>query len=318
MPDISIIVPVYNVEQYIHRCVDSILAQTFADFELILIDDGSPDNCGMICDEYAKKDIRVKVVHQKNKGVSVARNIGTKLAEGDFITYIDSDDWIERNFLECMYGTVKKYHSDICVVSTYDEDVALKENKIEELDFRQAIIHFMKLNNYKIKAPWGKLVRREIAYKYPFPEKRSYSEDLATVYKWYYCASKTVDTNFDVYHYSINETSICGREWDLFRLDELNTYDEILYFLKNELFHDLYKEWTNKYIYLIEESYKQLKKLKKYPREKRQIRRKLKAELKVNNIKILQRPQSYELLFPHFMWFYWIFKSGVNKLKRGN
>ena len=94
-PKISIIVPVYKVEKYLHKCIDSILAQTFKDFELILVDDGSPDNCGKICDEYAKRDNRIVVVHKENGGQASARNRGINIARGDYIGFVDSDDWID-------------------------------------------------------------------------------------------------------------------------------------------------------------------------------------------------------------------------------
>lgn len=97
---VSIIVPIYNVEQYISKCIESILAQTYRDFELILVDDGSPDMCGTICDEYAKQDSRVHVIHQENKGVSAARNAGISLAKGEYISFIDGDDYVEKDFFE--------------------------------------------------------------------------------------------------------------------------------------------------------------------------------------------------------------------------
>lgn len=97
---VSIIVPIYNAEQYISKCIESILAQTYRDFELILVDDGSTDMCGKICDEYAKQDSRVHVIHQENKGVSAARNAGISLAKGEYIMFVDSDDFITENMLE--------------------------------------------------------------------------------------------------------------------------------------------------------------------------------------------------------------------------
>lgn len=99
---ISIIVPVYNVEKYLPKCINSILSQTYNNFELILIDDGSPDKCGLICDKFAESDNRIKVIHQKNSGVSTARNNGLKIAQGDFITFIDSDDYVAENYLQYM------------------------------------------------------------------------------------------------------------------------------------------------------------------------------------------------------------------------
>ena len=100
MPMISIIVPVYKAEQYLRPCIDSILAQTYTDYELVLVDDGSPDNCGAICDEYATKDSRVKVIHQRNQGQAAARNAAVKMALGEWICFVDSDDVIHPQMLE--------------------------------------------------------------------------------------------------------------------------------------------------------------------------------------------------------------------------
>ena len=111
MPEISVIVPVYKVEKYIHRCIDSILNQTFRDFELIMVDDGSPDNCGAICDEYAAKDNRVVVIHQENGGLSAARNAGIDWAftnsNSEWLNFIDSDDWVHPEYLQKLYDAAK-------------------------------------------------------------------------------------------------------------------------------------------------------------------------------------------------------------------
>ncbi|MDQ0198774.1 glycosyltransferase family 2 protein [Neobacillus ginsengisoli] len=111
-PKISIIVPVYKIEHYIHKCVDSILAQSFKDFELILINDGSPDDSGKICNEYSVKDSRIKVIHKKNGGVSSARNAGIDLATGEYILFVDSDDWIEKDALDTLINQLKLEKSD--------------------------------------------------------------------------------------------------------------------------------------------------------------------------------------------------------------
>ena len=105
MPKVTVIVPVYNVEQYLRRCIDSILAQTFGDLELILVDDGSADSSGVICDAYAEKDSRVKVIHQKNSGVSAARNTGLDAAEGEYIAFVDSDDHVDPDYLAALLQT---------------------------------------------------------------------------------------------------------------------------------------------------------------------------------------------------------------------
>ena len=114
-PKISVIVPVYKAEAYLHRCVDSLLAQTFTDFEVLLVDDGSPDRSGEICDEYARKDRRVRVFHKENGGVSSARNMGLDNARGEYVCFVDSDDWVEGNYLKIMYGDISNYNVDLVV-----------------------------------------------------------------------------------------------------------------------------------------------------------------------------------------------------------
>ena len=117
---VSIVVPVYNVEQFIGKCITSILEQTYQDWELILIDDGTEDNSGEICDEYAKEDFRIKVVHQKNHGVSVARNIGIEWSQGDYITFLDPDDFLPKEYLECMMNCLMKYSADVVIGNMCD------------------------------------------------------------------------------------------------------------------------------------------------------------------------------------------------------
>jgi glycosyltransferase involved in cell wall biosynthesis len=127
IPTISVIVPVYNVEQYLRKCLDSILNQTFTDFELLLINDGSPDTSGQICDEYALKDSRIRVFHKENEGVSATREFGVINALGDYIQFIDSDDWIECNMFDEMYHTAIRTNADIVGCNFYAE---YKKNRI--------------------------------------------------------------------------------------------------------------------------------------------------------------------------------------------
>lgn len=121
MPEISIIVPVYRVEKYLDRCVNSILNQTFTDFELILVDDGSPDRCPFMCDEWGKKDHRIKVIHKKNGGLSSARNAGLEIYQGRYVFFVDSDDWIEKNALDILYNIAVSTKADIVVGNHREE-----------------------------------------------------------------------------------------------------------------------------------------------------------------------------------------------------
>lgn len=116
---ISVIVPVYNVEKYLSKCIDSILAQTYKNLEIILVDDGSPDNCPKICDEYAKKDNRIKVIHKENGGLSAARNVALDIAKGEYIGFVDSDDFIAEDMYEVLYNLAEKYNAEISSVSFY-------------------------------------------------------------------------------------------------------------------------------------------------------------------------------------------------------
>ena len=139
MPEISVIVPVYKVEQFLHRCVDSILRQSFYDFELILVDDGSPDNCGVICDEYAAKDSRVRVIHQENSGVSEARNRGMDAAEGQFLCFVDSDDILNCKYCETLLDLLENTACDFAACGTYrfseesELENILRTNRIYEV-----------------------------------------------------------------------------------------------------------------------------------------------------------------------------------------
>lgn len=158
-PKISVIVPVYNVENYLRRCVDSILVQSFADFELLLIDDGSPDNCGRICDEYAVRDSRVRVFHKPNGGVSSARNLGLDNARGEWIAFVDSDDYLDIDYLSELAAYTKQDNVDFVVtlntISNYSKDshVVLQHDDLEL---------FSKYKFQDYGQPWGKLYRSEI------------------------------------------------------------------------------------------------------------------------------------------------------------
>lgn len=167
-PTISIIVPVYNVEQYLHRCLDSILAQTFTDFEVLVVDDGSPDRCGEICDEYAKKDSRIRVFHKENGGVSSARNLGIHEAKGGFICFVDSDDIIRPNYLQTLLSIEENTNADMIVGSAVrktksknlEEDLLLKDKVYDKIQYAQMLYDMRKVCLWGV--PWNKLFKIEI------------------------------------------------------------------------------------------------------------------------------------------------------------
>lgn len=210
MPRLSVIVPVYKVEPYIHQCIDSILNQTFNDFELILVDDGSPDKCGEICDEYAKQDSRIKVIHKENGGLSDARNFGIDVAKGDYITFVDSDDDIDKNMYQDMICFLEKNELDIICCDTYLVRGNKKKfrprydnNKI--FNQNEAIIEI--LNGNLDNAAWNKIYKRYLFKNIRYPKGRIY-EDVATTYKLVYLANKVGYLKKPYYYYYKRKGSI--------------------------------------------------------------------------------------------------------------
>ncbi len=184
MEKISIIVPVYNVEPYIHKCVDSILAQTYSNIEVILVDDGSPDNCGIICDEYAEKDDRVVVIHKENGGLSDARNAGIDKATGEYIGFVDSDDYIAPDMYEKLYKSLKENNAEIAVCNvvkviddTYDYSSVQSDTVMSGRDFL-----FNPPPNVHWTVAWNKLYIKNIFNNLRYPKGRLY-EDTFVIHK---------------------------------------------------------------------------------------------------------------------------------------
>ena len=185
---ISVIVPIYNVEVYLKRCVDSIRNQTYKNLEIILVDDESPDNCGKICDEYAQKDDRIKVIHQKNKGLSGARNAGIEIATGKYIAFVDSDDYIESTMYEILYEDIVKYHAGLSICNRYYEfeDGRRVERYKQSADTKvysgkDAIIEMNNYSSFDMSA-WDKLYKRELFNEIRFPEGKL-SEDFFVMFR---------------------------------------------------------------------------------------------------------------------------------------
>lgn len=236
-PKISVIVPVYKCEQYIHRCVNSILNQTFSDFELILVDDGSPDNCGEICEEYAKKDFRVKVIHQVNGGQAAARNNGVKEAQGEWLHFVDSDDMIHPKTLEILYKTAIDNDVKLSMCSAFQgENIPDDFSKnfdvtanILNMD-EENIFHLCKNEKYYYWVVWGKLLHKSIFLKHPLTEGRIY-EDNAIVCKWLHEAKKVAVIPSPLYFYYINTSGTTKKNFTEKQLDILWAFEEqISYF----------------------------------------------------------------------------------------
>lgn len=201
----SIIVPIYKVEEYLSKCIDSILNQTYQDFELILVDDGSPDNCPKICDQYAAKDKRVRVIHKKNAGLAAARNTGIKEAIGDYICYVDGDDWISNNLLHTVWDkAISKYDVEMVIYSAVRQFIdiqqqipkAVPEGLYNKEKLRTDVYPYMMYDSRKpfctgliFPVVWNKIFKRDFLLKHYCKEERiRMGEDNAFIFECLYSA----------------------------------------------------------------------------------------------------------------------------------
>jgi len=241
---VSVLVPVYNVENFIHRCIDSILAQTFTDFECILVDDKSTDNSGYICDEYVKKDNRIKVIHKiKNEGLPQARKTGFECSCGDYIQFIDSDDYVEPDMLEKLYTYSITNNYDILCFDWYlhnEINDVIYNNMINiPCDYIQ-IIKKIILDIGMNGAVWNKFFLRSIIKKIEFP-KRNFFEDKYITAQIFFYAKNIGYINSAFYHYIYNINSIMNNPKKKIErtFDEINNLNKIIYFLKKNNYKNL-------------------------------------------------------------------------------
>lgn len=215
---ISIIVPVYNVEKYLEECIDSILNQTYKNLEIILVDDGSTDKSGIICEDYAKIDSRIKVIHKKNGGLSDARNVGIDKALGEFIIFVDSDDYIDKDMCQILINYVCEYNVDIVSCNfkkvfdnnIEEDNITYFKEKIKILTKEEVLKEYFVTLAPEIFATWNKLYNRNIFFsekKIRFPLNRLH-EDIATTYKLYNESKKIILLNKILYCYRQRSNSI--------------------------------------------------------------------------------------------------------------
>ncbi|MBE6730271.1 MAG: glycosyltransferase [Ruminococcaceae bacterium] len=320
---ISVIVPVYNVEKYINRCVDSILAQTFMDFELILIDDGSHDNSPYICDEYAEKDSRIRVIHQENSGVSSARNAGLNLAinnsDSEWITFIDSDDWVDSRYLEKLIKATSDHDVMISCCNycnVVDDTICCDNNKAIDVCTPEDLY----INkNLMATVPWGKLYLKKCFNGIKYPEGKIHEDEYIT-HTILFTVKKVVFLNEQLYYYFVNKDGITKSKWTPVRLQSLDAMIQQVKYMKEHKYQKAYRHALVKYvlchtniIYRIKEE-KNIKYYKYIPR----LRIKAKYML-IRYHKLLpieKYPGAYDKAFPVFMYFYWIIKAQINKLMK--
>lgn len=229
-PLISIILPVYEVEQYLEKCIESLVSQTYSNIEILLVNDGSKDRCPEIIEEWGKKDIRIKPVHKENGGQSSARNLGMDLAKGKYITFVDSDDWIETNYCEQLYFAMQMYNADIAVgfykrikgnIEYPARFFIPSENKCYPCSAVQAVRYFLE----DAIAVWGKMYRADILRDIRFPQGRlaeEYGFQLKALLK-----SRTIAfCNAYLYNYRIRQDSDSHSIKPKYLLDNVQAIDE--------------------------------------------------------------------------------------------
>lgn len=264
---ISVIVPIYNVETYLGKCLNSILEQTFTDYELILVDDGSTDSSGDIADEYALKDDRISVIHKKNGGLSDARNHGIEKANGEYICFIDSDDWIEKTYLEELHELAVKNEADITicdyqkntgdsVITQPKEFAVVIETGIDAIDN----LYSDKYGIYVVA--WNKLYNRDLFTDLRYPVGMIHEDEA--IFGDLFCeAKKVVRTERILYNYRVNnETSIMSSKYSLKRLDILKAMEIRMETYKSKGLNRYYEKDSFKYLYKILLNEIEIKKIK--------------------------------------------------------
>lgn len=283
---ISLIIPVYNVEKYLSKCLDSVVNQTYKNIEIIIINDGSTDSSLQICQEYKKKYSTIRLINQENNGIAAVRNIGLKEASGKYITFIDSDDYIDLDMIEKLYYFCKEKNADLVCCGTYYENENGKyylKNCLsgeKEYDNYEAL-EAMLLSKGIDSSVWNKLYLKTLWDNISFPVGDIY-EDLAVLYKLLYKSKKIVHIGMPKYHYIIRSGSITHRKFELRHLNVLNVWNNICEFCRKKS-SSLYEMALSRY-YLslvnIDMQMKNGKEYKIYNKEYKEIKGKINKNIK--------------------------------------
>lgn len=323
---ISVIVPIYNVEKYLHRCVDSILCQTFTDFELILVDDGSSDHCGEICDEYANKDVRIVVIHKKNGGLSDARNAGLDWvfsnSNSEWITFIDSDDWVQNRYLELLYKAVKDYRVNVssCKYVECSEPISDNNNSKPQIAIFSGEEFCLQEYRYSHTA-WGRLYKKEYWLNLRFPFGKLH-EDAFTIYTILLPEESVAFVSEPCLYcfFSENNTSITRSKWTPRRLDLIEALEKKIRYSKENHYLDYYylqiKEYIGTCRWFIDCA-KETNNDNVIPFLRRKLRRALRYGRKEKVFCFCKKNiWIYEIAYPTQMKYYWYWQVFKRKIKR--
>ena len=239
---ISVIIPVYNVEQYLRRCLESVRSQKYENLEIILVDDGSTDQCGQICDEYAQKDERIKVFHTTNNGLSAARNLGLRQSSGEYIGFVDSDDWIETDMYDLLIHKSVETNADICICGYgYEQSASTKIVKLQENTFTKAeALRELIAENIDYHV-WNKLYRKALFNTIRFPDGKNF-EDIAIMWKLLSESDTIAVIDSYKYHYRMRDNSITQTYTARNLLDYAEAYINNYYYILARLI--VKSSWT--------------------------------------------------------------------------
>lgn len=248
---ISVVIPVYNVEAYLDRCIKSVLNQTYDNLQIILVDDGSKDESGKICENYMKIDSRILVIHQENQGLSGARNTGIKSAKGDYITFIDSDDYIENDYIEYLFDLATKYNAEISICThraIYETGLELSRESDKEfvMNKEEALKNMLYYQDFDVSA-WAKLYEKDLFKNVCFPIRRYY-EDAATTYKLIDLSNKIAFGGQSKYNYMIRNNSIVNNNNYKSKLDLIKSTEEMCGYI-NENYPNLKQASKRRLVY---------------------------------------------------------------------
>ena len=246
MEQISIIVPIYNVEKYLNRCVRSIVNQSYTDLEIILVDDGSTDECPTICDNWAKKDSRIKVIHKQNGGLSSARNAGIDIAAGQYLVLVDSDDYIAENMVAILYSALIKHDADLALCSYIkgnEDSYCFGDSNDFDSEEKDPLTAIHQIYNSSEDAQlyvsaWGKLYKKELFNGIRYPEGKIFEDIYVTHRILYRCERIAVVSNKLVYYYQ-HPASIMNSQFSIKKLDYLQALKERVEFFREHKLYDL-------------------------------------------------------------------------------
>lgn len=304
---ITIVLPIYNVEKYLKSCLDTILVQDYDNLEVILVNDGSSDNSGKICDEYVKQYDHFSVIHKENGGLSSARNVGLKKAKGKYIIFIDSDDWIAPNMISKLYNLIINNNADISICGfnralckeNYDKGTYSYDNKIcgdilcmNNMEALNMLYDCNLMTEFVVA--WNKLYNIKLFDNIVYPEGKLH-EDEFTTYKLFYQSNRVVYTNEKLYYYRVTPDSIMNKRYNKNRLHILEAFNERTNFAKNINNNEFYTKTLRRYCNIAIDCYAKSKKyindkdiLQKIKKEAEEVYTEYKGtkpEINIDNIK---------------------------------